>query len=310
MKIQFKNKKFFDFLRFKLPHDSLVNNLKNKNVSFENCDELEIIFPCDVDLLKDKIKSLILNDLDKDPDYPNSWNQFVFRSENFNKKVRFCYTLGQNNPWYEKLYKPGRFLDNYTFDTDPPNDYKESSDNKEKEKSKMANNSGIWGMTKEDFKDGLWRNGANEMVKVVKVAILKACKLQGMNKIMYNAVQKTLDWSITTGAIHSALGYALTYVPMLSAHPQAQRMAKELRIEGMKYVQAEIIEQVKELVPDLLKILSTVSPEEESEQRIKIEEKVETKRISAPELIEHQASIEAMAEKEMVQAKRSATATN
>lgn len=307
MKIKFENKKWFNFLRYKFPTSVCVGNYCLSNIN-NSKDSLEIIVGSNLQELEQFIKNVPTELKSCRDEHNRNWNSFIYESDDFKKEIKFCHSSSFGRKDYHlesKLYKPGRFLDDCIFDTDPPNDYKE------KEENKMASsNSGIWGMTKEDFKDGLWRNGANEMVKVVKVAILKACKLQSMNKMMYNAVQKTLDWSITTGAIHSALGYALTYVPMLSMHPQAQRMAKELRTEGMKYVQAEIIEQVKELVPDLLKILSSVSPEEESEQRIKVEEKVETKRISAPELTEHQSSIEAMAEKEAtVQVKRTTTAS-
>lgn len=303
MKFEFKDKEFFDLLKNKFQKSDIFlekydMNLFSKYGGIDAENEISLCLSVKND---NDLRNWISNNVPKELKRIEERNYNYFKIGK--KTIRFCYDSNFKQEKYEKLYKPGRFLDNYIFDTDPPNDYKE------KEESKMPNNLGIWGMTKDDFKDGLWRNGANEMVKVVKAGILKGCRLQKMNKIMYNAVEKTLGWSITTGAIHSALGYALTYVPMLSAHPQAQRMAKELRVEGMKYVQAEIIEAVKDLVPDLLKILSTVSPEEETEKRINIEEKVETKRISAPELIEHQASIEAMAEKEMVQAKRTVTAT-
>ncbi len=310
MKIKFQNKKWFNFLRYKLPHNTLISSHCLSDLDSSN-GTLELIVAGSRDDLEKWIKEFTpglsevgLKSCQKES---KPWNHFKYYGDGFEKEIRFCHSSSFNDGKYSTheivFYKPGRFLDDFTFDTTPPNDYKE------KEKNKMANNnSGIWGMTKEDFKDGLWRNGANEMVEVVKFGILKACKLQKMNKLMYEGIKRTLDYKITTGAIHAGLGYALTYVPMLSAHPNAARMAKELRVEGFKFMQAEVIGAIKDLVPDLLEILSTSSPEEESEQRIKVEEKVETKRISAPELTEHQASIEAMAEKEVtVQAKRTAT---
>ena len=311
MKIEFQNKKWFNFLRYKLPHNTLISShcLNDLDLSSPT---LELIVAESRDDLDKWIKESIpgFSELKPCQNGSKPWNHFKYHdNDGFEKEIRFCHSTsfkdGRHNTFEIVFYKPGRFLDDFTFDTTPPNDYKE------KEKNKMANNnSGIWGMTKEDFKDGLWRNGANEMVEVVKFGILKACKLQRMNKLMYEGIKRTLDYKITTGAIHAGLGYALTYVPMLSAHPNAARMAKELRVEGFKFMQAEVIGAIKDLVPDLLEILSTSSPEEETEQRIKVEEKVETKRISAPELAEHQASIEAMAEKEAtVQAKRTATAT-
>ena len=313
MKIKFENKKWFNFLRYKLPNNALITRHYLEGLTSQNS-EIEITVASSQNGLHEFLERSLPDELKPSPG--KHWNVCRYDIDGFKTDIRFCHS--KNFPKEtgfvldEKLYLPGRFLDDFIFDTDPPSDFKKPSNNKEKEESKMANNSGIWGMTKEDFKDGLWRNGANEMVEVVKFGILKACKLQKMNKLMYEGIKRALDYKVTTGAIHAGLGYALTYVPMLSAHPNAARMAKELRVEGFKFIQSEVIGAIKDLVPDLLKILSTSSPEEESEQRIKVEEKVETKRVSVVnELTEHQATVEAMAEKEAtVQAKRTATATN
>jgi len=306
VKIKFENKKWFNFLRYKLPNNTVITSYCLDKLNNSD-DTLELIIAGSKVDLERWINESIPKELQPYQNKIRPWNHFKYIDGDFEKEIRFCHSLSFNDINHSchevKFYKPGRFLDDFTFDTDPPNDYKE------KEENKMTNNSGVWAMTKDDFKDGLWRNGANEMVEVVKFGILKACKLQKMNKLMYEGIKRTLDYKITTGAIHAGLGYALTYVPMLSAHPNAARMAKELRVEGFKFMQAEVIGAIKDLVPDLLKILSTSSPEEETEQRIKVEEKPETKRISTPELIEHQASVEAIAEKEAAQVKRTATAT-
>lgn len=310
MKIKFENQKWFEFLRDKFPknvrcYPYTLNDLGNSSRS-------EFVVASSVEDLRKFIANSLPKEL-KQSEY--DWIVFEYNADGFKKEIRFCQSSDfETYDGYGLLYKPGRFLKDFTLDTDPPTDFKE-----EKEETKMASSSNnnhnntslnLWGMTKEDFKDGLWRNGANEMVEVVKFGILKACKVQKMNKLMYETVRKTLDYKVVTGGIHAALGYALTYIPMLSSHPQAARMAKELRVEGFKFVQSEVIDAIKDLVPDLLKILSSVSPEEEKEQRIHVEEKNATQRISAPELVEHQASIEAIAEKETVQAKRTATVTN
>jgi len=310
MKIKFSNQDWFEFVKNELPSNTRItkNLIERINAS---CDAEFIVAKSVGDLVK-FIESFSTNNKTKQlgdhTKLSGQWNAFKLSLKNSEKEIRFCHSpdFDSDKCPYDRLYKPGRFLENFTLDTSPPIDFKEE----EKEEKKMANNSGIWGMTKEDFKDGLWRNGANEMVEVVKFGILKACKAQKMNRIMYETVRKTLDYKVVTGGIHAALGYALTYAPMLSSHPHAPRMAKELRVEGFKFIQSEVIDAIKDLVPDLLKILSSVSPEEETERRLEVEDKNETRRISAPELTEHQATIEAIAEKETVQAKRTtSTAT-
>lgn len=308
MKIKFENKKWFEFLRDKIPDDVYLSEYSSSAIDARS-PELELIVGSNQSELKKWIESKVPLEL---VPVHGTWNCFIYEKDNFKKTIRFCHNSNYVLDNKERLHKPGRFLDNFILDTDPPINFKEK-----KEENKMANNLGIWEMSKTDFKDGLWRNGANEMVEVVKAGILKACKLQKMNKLMYEGIKKTLNYKVTTGAIHAALGYALTYVPMLSTHPHAARMAKELRVEGFKFVQSEVIGAIKDLVPDLLKILSSVSPEED-EQVIKIEQKLQTKRIgvfepnnSISDIEEVMAEKEAMAEKETtVQAKRTATATN
>lgn len=159
--------------------------------------------------------------------------------------------------------------------------YTEITETKNKEINNMAGTDkkmGFMEMTKEDATEAAYRVGATQLSRGVKTAIVTLLKGKGVlkRKAQIDAFNEVMDTPFGEALVSAAMGYALTYAPMISEDPRAQRLAKEFRVGGMAIVGNEIMGiAVGQLLPEVQKTLATLPAVVESKVRVTTQPHVE-----------------------------------
>lgn len=132
-----------------------------------------------------------------------------------------------------------------------------------KEIPTMSNTKTPGQIFKSDLDKAAYRTAARQTAKVAKTAILSVVKSKSGDKRKGNktasALQEVLDTDLGTYGISEALGWALTYAPGLKEHPNAQRLAEELRVEGLAGAGDLALDKLfQTLVPSMVSVLNTL----------------------------------------------------
>jgi hypothetical protein len=140
-----------------------------------------------------------------------------------------------------------------------------------KESVTMSNTKTPGQIFKSDLEKSAYRVAARQTAKVAKSAILSVVKNKSADKRKANkaasAVQEILDTDLGTYGVSEALGWALTYAPGLKEHPNAQRLAEELRVEGLAGAGDLALDKVlQSLVPSMVSVLNSLPAVEKSAQ--------------------------------------------
>lgn len=88
-------------------------------------------------------------------------------------------------------------------------------------------------MVKADFKDALWRSGTTQLTNAAQSAILAMMKDRGADDQKLAVIKEILASEMGSILIRCALGYGITYMPIIGEDPRAQRLAKEFRVSAM-----------------------------------------------------------------------------
>lgn len=142
---------------------------------------------------------------------------------------------------------------------------------------------------KSDLEKSAYRVAARQTAKVAKSAILSVVKNKSSDKRKANktasALQEVLDTDLGTYGISEALGWMLTYAPGIKEHPNAQRLAEELRVEGLAGAGDLALDKVlQSLVPSMVSVLNSLPAVEKGVEK---EELSTVTKVSEPEL-EHE----------------------
>lgn len=166
---------------------------------------------------------------------------------------------------------------------------------KDKEETKKD---GFGVMFKQDFADAAWRSGATQVTNAVQTGILAMLKDKGMEESKLTVARELLETDFGKILIRAALGYGLTYAPVIGEDPRAVKLAKELRVgamgEGMDQVAGVALQY---LMPAVTQAIAALPPIESAIPGLKGK-----KRVAAAADVEED-------EEETVEEKKSSTAS-
>lgn len=166
---------------------------------------------------------------------------------------------------------------------------------KDKEETKKD---GFGTMFKQDFADAAWRSGATQVTNAVQTGILAMLKDKGMDDSKLTVARELLETDFGKILIRAALGYGLTYAPVVGEDPRAIKLAKELRVgamgEGMDVVAGAALQY---LMPAVTQAIAALPPIESAIPGLKGK-----KRVAAEADVEED-------EEEAVEEKKSSTAS-
>ncbi|HVI40638.1 MAG TPA: hypothetical protein VM577_08260 [Anaerovoracaceae bacterium] len=201
-------------------------------------------------------------------DYPDLRENQVFTVIDTNCEQGVCIDVGPtygHNDHENRAHKDRRGW--WIF----PEDF-ELVEEKEKDMSNVSTTVGFVNMTKEDATDAAYRIAARTMTKGVRSAALQVLRGRLEASVRVNgkinrkeaskidlkvsAFEEFLDSEFGSAMISCALGYGLTYVPMVKNDPRAKTLAKEFRVLGMATAGNAVVDIAMEsFVPVILQTL-------------------------------------------------------
>lgn len=92
----------------------------------------------------------------------------------------------------------------------------------------------FWETIKGDAKEGITRSGADQIMKAVQGAFVRALKANGQKKQHIQAMQAFFATDVGNAILTEICGYILTYVPVVRDHKLAKKFSKEFRVQGME----------------------------------------------------------------------------
>lgn len=92
----------------------------------------------------------------------------------------------------------------------------------------------FWETIKGDAKEGITRSGADQIMKAVQGAFVRALKANGQKKQHIQAMQAFFSTEVGNAILTEICGYILTYVPVIRDHKYAKKFSKEFRVQGME----------------------------------------------------------------------------
>lgn len=131
------------------------------------------------------------------------------------------------------------------------------------EKKDTQDKESFGSMFKADMTDAAWRAGATGMTTAVKTAILAMLKDKGADDGRLSMAKELMESEFGSIMVRALIGYGLTYAPMVSEDPRAQKLAKEFRVSamngGMDQVMGIGFEYLLPAVQGALKALPPIS---------------------------------------------------
>jgi hypothetical protein len=122
---------------------------------------------------------------------------------------------------------------------------------------------------KANLNDATYRVAGTQLTKGTKTALLAVMKKQGMDDGKLSGFSAFMETPFGDALISSILGVGIPYAPMIGDDPRAQRMAKELRTQGMTIIGNEIVGlAMSELFPLLQGAISSLPTGEEVKARV------------------------------------------
>lgn len=122
-------------------------------------------------------------------------------------------------------------------------------------------------MTKPSFTDTIkanaitagYRVGATQMTSLVKNAVLAALQSKGTDDGALKSIKSMLDTELGDAFIAFAIGSGLIYVPKLGEDERVQRLAEEMRVNGMATAGNMLVgETLQHLFPAVMSIVNNL----------------------------------------------------
>lgn len=152
-----------------------------------------------------------------------------------------------------------------------------------KEINKMANGSektaSFAEMMKADFQKATYRVAADQMTHGIKEGIVALIGTKGGTEAQQSGMMILLDSEIGEAAIAMLAGLGLTYAPMVSEDPRAQKLAGEFRVNGMAKAGNVLIEN---LLGTFLPIVQKALASLPAEEQVRVAETAPPARIGTP----------------------------
>lgn len=151
-----------------------------------------------------------------------------------------------------------------------------------KDQTNMSNTKTPGQIFKSDLEKSAYRVAARQSAKAAKTAILSIVKSKDTDKRKQNktasAVQEILDTDLGTYGVSEALGWMLTYAPGLKEHPRAQKLAEELRVEGLAGAGDMAFDKIMQtLVPSMVSVLNSLPAVEQENSKQEAVKQMESK---------------------------------
>lgn len=127
-------------------------------------------------------------------------------------------------------------------------------------------------MMKSDGSKAAYRVAGTQMTKGTKAALLLALEKQGHGKESVAAFASMLDTPSGEAVVSIVLGLSLTYLPMVSSDPRAQKLAEEFRVAGIAGIGNEAIGfAIANLLPVINQAMSSLPAEvTSSDQKVRV----------------------------------------
>lgn len=161
------------------------------------------------------------------------------------------------------------------------NQAKVAEEMKKEEKKNMTttpeNKAGFFDMMKSDGTKAAYRVAGKQMTKGTKQALLLVLEKQGHGKESVAAFASMLDSATGEAVISVVLGLSLTYLPMVSGDPRAQKLAEEFRVAGIAGIGNEAMGfAISSLLPIITQAMSNLPAEvTSSDQKVRIAPSIE-----------------------------------
>lgn len=97
----------------------------------------------------------------------------------------------------------------------------------------VASTPSMFGMIKQDAVKAGYRVAAKQISTGVQNALVELIKKKGADNSQIEGLAMFMETDIGSALLSTAAGYGLTYVPMISKDPRAQKLAKEFRVAGI-----------------------------------------------------------------------------
>ena len=175
-------------------------------------------------------------------------------------------------------------LDRELIDEDPIDDYTTETPTQvqttQKEGKKM-NKPSFTEILKQNAVDAGYRVAATQSTNIVKNAILTVMRNKGADDGAIAGFAKFLDTEFGAALISFALGSGLHYVPHFSEDPRVQRLAEEMRVNGMATAGNAVIgEAMNHVLPALTQVLQNLPAVEESASNVRVIESSSESRLA------------------------------
>ncbi len=144
-------------------------------------------------------------------------------------------------------------------------------------------------MMKEDFKKATYRVAADQMTHGIKEGIVALIGSKGGTESQMSGMMILLDSEIGEAAIAMLAGLGLTYAPVVSEDPRAQKLAGEFRVNGMAKAGNVLVEN---LLGTFLPIVQKALASLPAEEQVRVETTTNA-RIAAPAVKEEEHEEEA-----------------
>ncbi len=120
-------------------------------------------------------------------------------------------------------------------------------------------NEGFMDSVKKDSKAAGYRVASTQISKMARAGLSKVLKSQGFKTKQVNQIMGLLETEIGRAVVSGLLGVIFPNIPSLGKDPRVQKLASELRIDGMTTIGNELINEVMAMVgPGLMEIFNTL----------------------------------------------------
>ena len=137
----------------------------------------------------------------------------------------------------------------------------------------MTNTKSFGSMFASDSTKALYRVASNQVTNGAQKAIVSLMEKKGTDNETVQAVTEILKSDIGKSAISMTLGTLLTFMPKVNEDPRGQKLAEELRVEGMSKAGNVVVDSLMDILgPMVAAALSKLPPLKVEEKRIRVNE--------------------------------------
>lgn len=208
--------------------------------------------------------------------HPNGKEEFWLDGNNYRSREEWEVALNRLNNMREAA------LDRELIDEDPIEADEFETKSSKKETTQMTKPS-FTEILKQNAADAGYRVAATQSTNIVKNAILTVMRNKGADDGAIAGFSKFLDTEFGAALISFALGSGLHYVPHFGDDPRVQRLAEEMRVNGMATAGNAVIgEAMAHVLPALTEVLQKL-PAVENSNNVRVEEARDSKLAEALE---------------------------